>query len=146
MDTNVEVLTFASPEIAEFLSNNRIDLISLLTESGYGLTGRMGTDPACPGSKDAVLVILATAALAATLEPAFKKCLDGVLYRPVKVTEVVPVQVLDKVGQPVVGADGIAQVEWVEKTKLLERVAPKEQVRIKTGFMGFKFEYESTPR
>jgi hypothetical protein len=144
MDEIVKIVPLFDPELHEFLANNNVDLCDLLKDQGYKVEGETGSDPTTTGTKDAVSIILATAALSAVLQPALKKIIEGLTNRAVRVTELVPVEVpsaSSEVGQQ----SGEPKFIWTERTKLLEPTKDRENVKLSTSFLGFKFEYESAP-
>jgi hypothetical protein len=145
MSDNVKIFCFADETIGEFLTNTRTDLFQSLVDEFPALQKDFATDPASDGSKDAVTVLLATATLAAVLQPALKRLLEGLLYRPVRVTELVPVELPLQDGITEPSAKAGNAISWVEQTKIIQTHPPKERVKVVTGFMGFKFEYESKP-
>jgi hypothetical protein len=145
MDQPVKVFTICQPDIQEFLVNNHVDLSELLRNEGYAVEKEYGSDPTSGGTKDVVSIILASSALAAVLQPVLKRIVEGLLNRPVRVTEMVPVAVESSHGK---GADKSNKptLVWVERTKLLEPTRDAESVKLSASFVGFKFAYESSPK
>lgn len=144
MDEIVKIFPLFDPDLREFLANNHVDLCDLLKDRGYQVERETGSDPTTTGAKDAVSIILATAALLAVLQPALKKIIEGLTNRPVRVTEMVPVEVRS-VSSEVGQQSDKPKLIWTERTKLLEPTKDRESVKLSTSFLGFKFEYESAP-
>ena len=133
--------TFAAPEIAEFLHSNGVNLVDLLVHDGFDVREGASSDLSEAGAKDATMVILASAAVIATMQPALKRLLEGLLYRPIRVTELAPVEMTE---EGTGGSDGAPKkIVWVEHTSIHENPLPKEKTKLVVGFAGFKFEYET---
>jgi hypothetical protein len=146
MDENLKIFSFAEPEIEDFLHNNHVSLCERLKNEHLPVEEDYAKDPAADGEKDAVTIILATAALAVTLQPVLKKILEGLLYRPIRVTEVVPIEIpSNNNGSLTEGDHKSTKVAWVERTKIVENQPSKERVKVLAGLWGFKFEYDSNP-
>lgn len=132
------LFTFAAPEIAEFLHNNNVDLVELLIREGVDVRQGQESDPAQPGTKDAAMVILASAAVIGALQPVLKRLLEGLLYRPIRVTEVIPMEVSSNEG------DGTAsKIVWVDRTSIIENLPPQEKSKLSVSLLGFKFDFET---
>lgn len=144
MDEMIKIVPLYDPELHRFLVNNNVDLGELLRDRGYDVKGEKGGDPTASGTKDVVSIILASAALSAVLQPVLKRIIEGIVNRPVRVTEMVPVQVQNASSEAGQSSEE-PQFVWTERTKLLEHTKDRETVKLSASFMGFKFEYESHP-
>ena len=135
--------TFAAADIAEFLHNNNVNLVDLLAREGFDVREGASSDLSEAGAKDATLVILASAAVIATMQPVLKRLLEGLLYKPIRVTEMTPVEIseVDAHGE----GETPKKIVWVERTSIYNNLPPKEKTRLVVGLAGFKFEYDTDP-
>jgi hypothetical protein len=149
MDERQQVFTFMQPDIAEFLLNNQLDLVEMLRSTGHSVEkveGSYGSDPTTSGTKDAVTILLASSAFLVALRPVLKTLFEGILHRPITVTELVPVPVEDSQGRVIPDKNGRPLLQWVERTRLIEPKRTTEATKSTAEFLGLKISYESQPK
>ena len=96
------------------------------------------SDPgALSGTRDAVLIMMASAALIAAATPLIVNAFKAMTQRPVVVKELELVPMLDGNGQPVKGTSGEPVLGWRERYVLLE---PKQQPSPTASVIGYGLE------
>jgi hypothetical protein len=123
MEDNREVLLYASPEVEELLADNGINLVEVLRREGLEV-GRGSVTEGIPsaqsGLKEPVTILLASAAVIASLTPIISKTISAITHKPVIVTEQMLVPVEDSTGKVVRDSSGNPQLHWVDRKRLLE--------------------------
>ena len=146
MENNVQLFLLIPDDMQEALVNNGVDLGEQLKKAGCDVEVSYASDPTEAGTKDAVLVILASAALIVTLGPTLKSILETFLYRPVLVTEKEPVTITDDKGNIIKDEIGEVKYKWVDRARLIQPKHVESTSKTAVKFMGFEFSYENQPR
>jgi hypothetical protein len=122
-----------SPEIAQYLGSNDVDLIDLLRGEGVAVERKYGEAPSKRdgGGKDVGLILFGSAAVIMSLSPIISKVISALTHKAVVVREKELRPVMTASGQPVVDRDGNPVLQWVTVTKVVEsRPAPAENTTI----------------
>ena len=135
MEDQRELVVYASPEVEELLADNDTDLVELLRSEGLEVI-RGSTSEGIPGValglKEPVTIILASAAVIASLTPIISRTISALSHKRVITTERVLVPVEDSKGEVVRDANGNPQLHWVDRTRLLESTAaPHDRTSLK---------------
>jgi hypothetical protein len=143
----LEVAISASAEVDEVLADNGTDIITLLRKEGIEVQRGISTvaTPEDSGLKEPVTIILATAALIATLTPVITKAINALSRKQIVITTTVLAPVETSDGRVVCDADGNPILQRVEKTEILEgatRPADSMSVSIETP-IGLKFSFKA---
>ena len=150
MEDQTQIFLFLSPDIQELLIDNEIDLVELLQKEGIELNKSFGKDPTTDakfGHKDAVTIILASAALVLAITPIISKVIAALSHKKVLVKELVCVPVEDTIGNVVKDSYGEPILQWVERTRLLEsseEMRSNIQISLK-GPVGLEVTYGDSP-
>lgn len=145
-DGQTEIRVFLTPEVERLLIENETDVVTLLRRSGADVSAVPGP-PSGGGEKEPVTILLATAALVATLTPLLTRALSALSRKAVLVSESVPVAVTDASGNVVHDEHGKPVIEYVERHRFVETQPQAEpDQKAEVNALGWHVSLESRQR
>jgi hypothetical protein len=144
-----QVFCFLSQEIEALLAENQTDVVELLRHEGLDVSkgfAQVLNLRVESGHKEAVSVIVASAAVILALTPVLSRVIEALSHRPVVVEEQVLTPVEDGKGNLVRDEMGKPFLHWVNRTHLLmsqpgpRRDASSVEIR---GPLGISITYKS---
>jgi hypothetical protein len=146
MADNVPIYVLTTPEVRAFLADNETSLGELLRSEGVQVQEQAGANPVRAeggSSKEPVTIILASAALVATLTPIITRVLQRFSRTPVVAEEQTLLPVLDASGAPVKDKDGQPLTYWAKRAKVVTAPeTPGGSIINIEGPMGIKLSYQ----
>jgi hypothetical protein len=143
----VPVYVLTTPEVRAFLADNETSLAELLRREGVEVEEEAGANPVRReegSTKEPVTILLASAAVIATLTPVVTRVLQRFSRKPVVAEEQVLLPVLDGSGAPVKDKDGEPLTYWATRARVLTDAQPKlanSKIEVQ-GPSGIKVSYE----
>ena len=142
MADTVPIYVLTTPEVRALLADNETSLGELLRSEGVEVQEQAGANPvrAEGGSaKEPVTIILASAAVIATLTPIITRVLQRFSRKPVVAEEQTLLPVLDGSGAPVRDKDGQPLTYWAKRARVVTapESLPGSAINIK-GPMGIE--------
>jgi hypothetical protein len=126
-------------ETQSLLLDNQVDLVLELQRRGHTIERTLLPDPAelsIGQSRDAVLVILASAAVISALGIAISDILQALSRRPILVKNVEYKAIRGPDGEVIQGPDGKPVMEWIETSELLETTQPDTSTKRMEATLG----------
>src|SRR5689334_21612935 len=114
----VPIYVLTTPEVRAFLAENETSLAELLRKEGVDVEEQAGANPVRReegSTKEPVTILLASAAVIATLTPMVTRVLQRFSRKPVVAQEQVLLPVLDGSGAPVKDKDGQPLTYWTTR-------------------------------
>jgi hypothetical protein len=144
-----ELVVYASPEVEELLADNEIDLVELLRSEGLEVSRGSVTEGipvAEAGLKEPVTILLASAAVIASLTPIISRVISALSHKRVVTKERQLVPVEDSKGNVVRDSSGNPLLHWVDRTRLLESAAkPRDHTSLKVDSpIGLTINFEAS--
>jgi hypothetical protein len=134
-----------SADVQRLLSENNVGLSDILAQAALGPNEvREVSNPATPetGAKEAVTLILASAAAVAVLTPLLTKLVRLYTHRPIVVEDTELVPTYDKQGKPLIGPSGDPVLHWQRKKRLLEPQQNNQQSKATIKGFGIEIKVE----
>jgi hypothetical protein len=149
LEVQRELVVYASPEVEELLADNEIDLVELLRSEGLEVSRGSATEGipvAEAGLKEPVTILLASAAVIASLTPIISRVISSLSHRRVVTKERLLVPVEDSIGNIVRDSGGNPLLHWVDRTRLLESAAkPSDRTSLKVDSpIGLTINFEAS--
>ncbi len=147
MAETVPIYVLATPEVRAFLADNETSLAELLRAEGVDVEEQTAANPVRKeggSTKEPVTILLASAAVIATLTPVITRILQRFSREPVVAEEQMLLPVLDANGAPVKDKDGQPLTYWASRARILTDAQPKlasSELTIE-GPMGIKVSYK----
>ncbi|MFL6262802.1 MAG: hypothetical protein ACJ76Y_24140 [Thermoanaerobaculia bacterium] len=123
------LFVFTDPELQSLLLDNHVNLVLELQRRGYAVEQTFLPDPAessIEQSRDAILVILASAAAIVALGMAISEIIQALSRRPVLITNLRCQVSRGAEGEILRAPDGTPVMEWVQTSELLEVTQPEK--------------------
>ena len=137
MAETVPIYVLTSPEVQAFLADNGTSLGELLRAEGVPVEERTGPNPVHSedgAKKEPVTILLASAAVIATITPLIKSILQR--YSKPNVENQVLLPVMDRSGAVVRDKDGQALTHWGQQPLPESKVEVQGPMGIKISFQG----------
>jgi hypothetical protein len=143
-----KLVILASPEIRELLADNEIDLVELLRAEGLEVRSGSASEnipEAKDGLKEPVTILLASAAVIASLTPIISRVISALTHKRLITKEQVLVPVEDSKGGIIRDSAGSPILHWVERARLLESAASRDHTSLKVeGPVGLTINFEAS--
>jgi hypothetical protein len=143
-----ELVILASPEIRELLVDNEVDIVELLRAEGLEVrrgSASEGISDAEDGLKEPVTILLASAAVIASLTPIISRIISSLTHKRVITKERVLVPVEDSKGEIIRDTAGNPILHWVERARLLESASSHDHTSLKVeGPAGLTINFEAS--